>query len=87
MGAAGVTDPGYNVLLYFARFPTGNGFVTFFLVSASNRLGSSDKDFACVPLKPLRSIAAPTSNHTASAAVRCRLEKSNSQMLARKKKE
>jgi hypothetical protein len=38
-------------------------------VPASKRFSSSDKDFACVPLKPLRNIAAPTSNRTASAAV------------------
>jgi plastocyanin len=50
---------------------TGNSSVTFLSTIGILR-GLSHRDFACVPLKPLRSIAAPTSNCTTSAAVRCR---------------
>jgi hypothetical protein len=71
MGAAGVTEPSYDVLFCFVPFLAQVTIALRFLVPASNRLGFSDKDFACVPLKPLRNIAAPTSNHTASATVRC----------------
>ena len=68
IGVAGVTDPSYNGT---SLIPTGNSFVTF-LARVSNRFGFSHKDLACVPVKPQRSIATPTSNHTASAAVWCR---------------
>src|SRR5439155_4682726 len=48
-----------------------------FLARVRNRLGFPHKDYACVPVKPRRSIAVPTSNHTASAAVWCRPSNEN----------